>query len=87
MLYFPNTIKYDSFQLDETKNEYYYVSTLGCKKFAITVAPEKCCFKDDVKRMQKKYGLRHYATGTIHSDIGDAHNKMEIYISDIQKQY
>ena len=35
--------------------------------------------------MRKQCGLRHYVTGTMHSTMGDAHDKIAISISDTNK--
>ena len=87
ILAFPNTIKYDNFEFDDTKDEEYYISNLGFKKVTVTVAPERICYCNDIKSMRKQYGLRHYVTGTLHSAMGDTHHKMALSISDVQKEY
>ena len=42
-------------------------------------------FYYDLKCIHRKYGLRHYVTGTIHGAIGNTYNRMEILVSDIEK--
>ena len=60
---------------DLSQPEEHCVANLGFKKVSISAASEKTCFQDNTKCMRKQHELRHHATGTMRSAIGDARNK------------
>ena len=86
MLVFIPTIKYDTFIFDPDLPKYHYIQ-IGFKQVSIVQAPEEIAFYDDLKRICRHYGLRHYVTGTIHGAMGDTYNCMEILVSNTEKYF
>ena len=84
MLFFPPTIKYDTFIFNSDLPKYHYIQ-IGFKKVSIFQAPEHIVFYDYLNCRQ--YGLRHYFTGIIHGAMGDTYNRMEISVSDTEKYF
>ena len=71
----PPTIKYDTFIFNPDLPKYHYIQ-IGFKEVSIGQSPEQIVLYDDLKCIHRKYGLRHYATGTIHGEMGDTYNRM-----------
>ena len=43
----------------------------------MNAAAENVCFKDDVESIWKKHRMRHHATGTNYSTMGNTHDKFQ----------